>query len=471
MNDFLNEGKLTFDSPKYDKMQLFLNHILTIVKNNPNLVLSSDVVYSQMKICSLKKTDFADRGIAKTNKHLFQTWIDRFKNIQNISVFNSESWKYWCQFVNERPSEEYIKLYIPIDSVGLEKGVNDIFEFIAKNNICHCSKVARDLRNDNVIVRLVKGDEESLRKILDYINNNEYIQNHLNETNPFIPCINGIGVMNETGISYNDEMAQLISRFINERKNNQSIDIKDFLDFADKNIYRKEVYEAFKNASKNEKQYFDANADIKGIVKRKEEFNKHEKQSLLNDAIKYTYLKYGKNQIITALTEIIENGNYGYVTDANRGLRGLLKNNVSKNEVKQMIEDTLKQFNKKQYTSLEEMISDYCGYYLNDTLVRKLDNMCQVTLNNYDVNFLIGAIKQFLISGKSVGFSRYRKNSEDKHNYREDCKYFDSKTMTQTIKRSLILKGINLQDYQNTDITSLYANILNNSDYKKHYNL
>ena len=44
---------------------------------------------------------------------------------------------------------------------------------MAKHNMSHQSKVGRELRNDNVVIRLHKGDERSLRLLIDYINSNK----------------------------------------------------------------------------------------------------------------------------------------------------------------------------------------------------------------------------------------------------------------------------------------------------------
>ena len=180
MNDFLNEGKLKYDAPRYDEMYVFFNHILTIAKSNPGIYIDESIVYSELEKFTLPGKDFESPGKAKKVEHLFSKWIERFEGTKNISVFNAYNWPYWCQFTNKSQRDEYIKLYVPIDGEGLEECVNLIFDFVAKHDMHHQSKVGKFLRNDNVVIRLDKGDEKSLRMLIDFITHNEKIQRHLN---------------------------------------------------------------------------------------------------------------------------------------------------------------------------------------------------------------------------------------------------------------------------------------------------
>lgn len=484
MNNNLNHGKLKYDGPRYNEMYVFLNHILAIVKSNPKLYLSDKIVYNELKKFTLPRKDLNQYGQPKSSEHLFREWINDFKSIKNISVYNSENWKYWCQFVNQSYGNNYIKIYVPLDGDGLYECVEDIFKFMAKHNMSHQSKVAKELRNDNVVIRLDKGDEKSLRLLLDYINTNPKIQSHLNKTNPFLPSIDGIGVMNETGISYNDELCKTIARYININKNLESINVEDFIEYMNRYTYKKEVYEAFNHATSNEIQYFDANEQIEGYVsiKAREEqknienpkFKKETKQltdlqkhSLLNDTIKATYEKYGLIQAVTALSHAINREYYNYFTNGYAKYREQLKQNVSGQEIKTYIEKTLSQVSTKIYENVYEMARDYCEIFFKEDSVAKLDEMCQVTLDNYDMSFLKGAIHNFIFYGKTNGFSRFKKNTKDEKNYRENCKHFDSKTMLSTMRRSMQMKGINTNVIRDDELISCYVNALNNSNYQK----
>lgn len=465
MNDFLNEGKLQYDAPRYDEMSVFLNHILTIAKSNPNYPLTNDIVYSELEKFTLPGKDFQSPGRPKKVEHLFSTWINRFKNVPNVSVFNAENWKYWCQFVNKSYANEFIKVYVPLDGEGLEDGVNDIFDFLAKHDIHHQSKVGKFLRNDNVVIRLDKGDEKSLRMLIDYINSNPRIKKHMNKTNPFLPSINGIGVMNETGISYNSELCDIIVSYVNQKKTQGKIDVNDFITFAKENMYKKELHSAFTKATSSQPQYFDAKENIYGYVE-KGGLTNIQKQTLLNDTIRATYEKYGIHQAVTALMKVITANDYSYFTNGQVGYRDFLRKNVKKDEINNMIKNGVQGIYRKIFPNLKNMIESYCRYYFEDGMVAKLDEMCEVTLENHGPEFLQGSINRYCRTGLWDSFSRFKKGDASGRNYRNNCRYIPAESMLATVRKSLKAKGIDASYISNENLATMYAQALADSAYQ-----
>ena len=461
MNDFLNEGKLRYDTPRYDEMYVFLNHILTIAKSN-NMDVSDRLVYGELEKFTLPRKDLDLIGRPKKVEHLFAKWINRFREKGNISVYNTENWPYWCQFVNKGYANEFIKLYVPINEEGLEECVNLIFDFMAQHDMSHQSKVGKFLRNDNVVIRLNKGDEKSLRMLLDFINNNPKIQQHLNKTNPFLPNINGIGVMNETGITYNGELCELISRYVNERRNQSKLDVQDFIKYVKENTYKQEIYSAFDHATNIEPGYFDANENIYGPVRRG--LSNIQKQTLLNDTLIATYQKYGMDQVHTALMKAIRNNDYGYFT--NEGYRNMLRKNVSRNEIEQMISSNVHTIFGREYTNLRDMIYAYCSYLLEDQMVFRLDEMCEVTLENRGIDFLKRAIEGYCSSGNPRNFSRFKQGDTTGRNYRENCRYIPQHSMITAVRKSLKSKGIDASYIPNDRLAQMYVQALQESRYE-----
>lgn len=472
MNNALNDKKLKYDAPRNSEMYVFLNHMLAIAKSNPNMYFSHDIVYNELKKFTLPQSDLDRYKQPKSVEHLFTRWINDFKNVKNISVYNAENWKYWCQFTNNGYSDEYIKIYVPIDGEGIYDCVEDIFNFMAKHDMSHQSKVGRFLRNDNVVIRLHKGDEKSLRLLIEYIKTNPRIQYHLNKTNPFLPSIDGIGVMNETGISYNDKLCKAITDFINKNKYKNKVTVDEFLKYMKENIYKREVYLAFKHATDENPQYFDVNEKIDGFISENEKNNQSmltdlQKHTLLNDTIKATYEKYGLYQVKTALYNAITKGNYNNFTNGNKKYRQQLTINVTPEEIKEFMLETMKTITNNEYFDISELVNDYCSFYLKDLLIYKLDDMCQVTLDNYGTQALAGALNKYIYFKQTNGFSRFRKDGIDKINYREYCKYFEPKTMLRTLRESLHMKGIDTSIIKNEQLIGYYSNVLSNSDYKK----
>ena len=95
MNDELNNG-FKYDKSRLNEMQRFLNHIHTIARSNPNLDITSSIVYNELKNWNLKSSDRDEYRRPRKVDDLFPVWINGFKGTENIGVFVSENFKYWC---------------------------------------------------------------------------------------------------------------------------------------------------------------------------------------------------------------------------------------------------------------------------------------------------------------------------------------------------------------------------------------
>ena len=111
------------------------------------------------------------------------------------------------------------------------------------------------------------------------------------------------------------------------------------------------------------------------------------------------------------------------------------------------------------------MVDDYCKYSLSDSLVTKLDEMCDVTLENHDLNFLTRSINGYCMNGKTTYFSRYKQNDQSGKNYRENCKYILPNNILMVIRKSLRLKGIDTSYISNDELASLYSKSLLETKY------
>ena len=163
----------------------------------------------------------------------------------------------------------------------------------------------------------------------------------------------------------------------------------------------------------------------------------------------------------------INRGYYQYFTNGNSNYRELLKANVSQKEIKDLMLKTMSTMTNKNYNNTSELVSDYCEFFFRDELISKLDDMSQVTLENYDQQALTTALNKYIYYYQINGFSRYRKDTRDKTNYRNYTRYFDQRSMLSTIRRSLQMKGIDTSLIQDEQLTSYYSTILSNSDYEK----
>ena len=206
---------------KIEKIESFLKLITEISKNG--ILIDSNLVYANL--ISLE----SDR---ENINHYFNIWQKHFEKIKNISVFVAPNWQEFCQFKsygNSVVPRQKIKVYIPLDVEHIYYGVNQIFEFVAKNNISHLSKVSNSTRFDDVVLRL--DDVGSVEKIREFVSKNPYIKEGLVPQNPFSFQDDFISITWDGNLSYNMVVSEWISDYINELKRCSRLDEASYIDF------------------------------------------------------------------------------------------------------------------------------------------------------------------------------------------------------------------------------------------------
>jgi hypothetical protein len=410
------------------------------------------------------------------NGNFFQYWIQRFQRKNNINVFVDENWKYFCQFVNNLGSRDgYIKLYIPIDYEHLYDGANILFDFLERNNIPHQSKIGKKVRADNVIIRLAYDDFENAKKIIDFINKNPYLKSGLNKTNPFIPTMNGIGFMQEHGNSYNSDLASYIENYINQarsrgQKNVSAEEFKAFLENCQRNnicYSEDEDITSFDDSILNVINIaYNGGRKELNIVSQQNRSNNQQtlttdqKRGLLVSALRSTYQKYNMEQVKHALIRIIKDNDYHFITNGGiRGLRDKLVANVSQSEVLEYVKAISMANSDVRFLNVEDMIDVFCDRMFENEYPFVLDDICKVTLENYNEEQVAKALKSFIDEGRTDCFSRYR-NGYTGVNYRSKLSMFNKQSIISTLSSSLRNKGINPYGMSVDEMCNYYAHML-----------
>jgi len=234
---------------RVQKMDEFLKYWRDICLQNPNQQITAGHVYNTLINQGISKKDSKKNEKIDLKNYefkLFEYWVKRFSNVSNINVFVSENWKYFCQFTNDPdfyPKEfekehESIKIYIPLSSAYLKEGADQIFDYLAQNNIHHHSKIGREYRFDNIVVRLQ--NPEDAKRLADFVSNNKFIQDGLCAPNPFAFQYNGVAYACDDMLSYNSTMAAMIASYIDEKKKNdelETVGIRDYYDYI-KNTHK-----------------------------------------------------------------------------------------------------------------------------------------------------------------------------------------------------------------------------------------
>lgn len=212
----------------------FLKYLSKIYLQNPEVNINYKTIYYQLSTIGINNN-------IKVNS-LFSRWINRFKDNPNIKVFVSENWKYFCQFKNNEYSKSVtlnspIKMYIPLKPDNIDKCISMIFDFISKNRMYNNSKVATDIRNDNLVVRVY--NKEDAKKISDFINTNSFIIQNMNKPNPFLYEENHIGYAIDGFLSFNSVLSTYIANYLKICKNSNKLDQVNINDFI---FYLKKIY-------------------------------------------------------------------------------------------------------------------------------------------------------------------------------------------------------------------------------------
>lgn len=172
---------------------------------------------------------------------IFNFIQEKHKFNEKMKVFVAPYWKYFCQFKSQKSNQIHlmnpIKLYIPLKRKNIEYSVQKIFAYINENNIEHASKLASDVRVDDLVIRVSK--KEDAEKIINFINNDEELKQNMYDPNPF--CINDgkVGLAMDRSLSYNDVLAKYIFYYIKESTNNKTIVSYEGLKyFIDRNLFQ-----------------------------------------------------------------------------------------------------------------------------------------------------------------------------------------------------------------------------------------
>ena len=235
----------------YKQIEELLNTIKAAYLNGVNI--DSEMVYG-----NLIKMGITIHNSSRIDDN-FQKWVNNFQYMTNIRVFVSDESSYFCHFSNDNSIvpdiSKIIKMYIAIDDNHIYEAANRIFGFMAQNNIKHSSKIASEVRFDDIVIRVM--NKNDAQKIQEFITSDSYIMSGMMKSNPFAFKCGPIAYGWDANISYNMIVASYVADYINKMaKSNQLNDVsyKSFVEYLVM-IYNKVFVER-----KNIKQYI---ADMK----------------------------------------------------------------------------------------------------------------------------------------------------------------------------------------------------------------
>ena len=384
----------------------FLVHIANIAKTTYDVELNATVVYGELLKFGLDKEE-CFQNIEKS----LNTILEGNKFKKNLRIFVADNWKYYAQFINKnkRVSSRGIKIYLPLKQENFVNNVNEIIDYIDKNDLCVEGKIASHLRADSIV--LTFEDLETINKMASFIGNNKKLKDSLAESNPFLMTDNLVGYSIESKIIYNLEVSWYIADFVNEHYMKRTLDLVNADNFYNYLVkkYREtfvtgENLISFKhtrnlkissvssfiaymeaaeqiviscNPNKNLNDFvayfykvnnteYKLNAYNYMVKLIKKQFNstnnlepymnQEKKEFIVNEAIIEGTKKYGINFTVQAINDYILNNSPRRFTRTS-GIREALIQNISAAELAEMIKEGNKgHFNIKEY--VENILSD-----------------------------------------------------------------------------------------------------------------
>ena len=417
-------------------MNDFLTRIKNILRDNPHLLNSNfrDFLYTELISFNLGKGE-----PFKNMEDLFDDWIYRNKNKENLQTFVREDFPYFCQFANRNAiniAGEAIKLYIPLDERHLYEGANRLFDFIAREDIHHNSKIGKKIRNDNVVVR-VSNMEEAI-KVIEFVKNDPYIQDGLMNTNPFTINVSGVGIAKDGYRSYNSELCNHLGKFINilvSKGRIEDLNISTFheyldtvRDFGDKDLQL--ITKIQSEVTSGRKLSLD---DFRNIIEGKDIEQSIDKEEIFKKVVKITFDKHGMNHTINAIARFRYNGSDVGFTRDNGARYELTINKITIDDVNKFLND----FNTKEGNVIEDYINNIVGK--KNSLFNIIENAYKETLYKHGDRQAGVALENYIFYGET----KYITNN----NYARD----NIKKLKHSEVIDILKDGLNINNYISND--------------------
>ena len=155
-----------------EERELFLEYIKKIYLQNPDFDVTFDTIYGELRAFNVQngvQTRIDRDNLIGIQARLSNNFAKKIKCFSNGYFFAVEN---RGQYVDDKTfydkMNNSIKLYVSCDIKNLYNVSKSLFDYIIKENIITQSKVAKEMRNDVLVVR-VSTPEEAI-KIKNYVN-------------------------------------------------------------------------------------------------------------------------------------------------------------------------------------------------------------------------------------------------------------------------------------------------------------
>ena len=219
---------------RIEEIDNFLKCFAEIVRDNPKYNFDPDFWYAQLS------------GYGYTNEesstYIRDQWdelIEHFKvdpnkpDNYNLNVYNDARQTRFLQIRNARldsKSSDFYKMYISFDKEHIIPATKLIFDFVRNNGMRSASKLSERLRSDSIVLRIE--NEDDVVKLLNFINNNDYLVRNARVANPFIFRMGKVGLAYDANLSYNETVSEVLYNYFYIKRLTNSLDSVSYEDFA-----------------------------------------------------------------------------------------------------------------------------------------------------------------------------------------------------------------------------------------------
>lgn len=197
---------------KRSEQELFLNYIRDIYLAYPSLEITEDTIYNELSHF------YEENGIRKrigNNGLLLNVQQSLTKKFG--SKFSSGGYFWFYENRKNFGDTDYynklydaIKLYISVDAENLYDVTRKVIEYMQKENVLTQTKVAKNMRNDVLVVRVANGEEA--KKVIDFVNGLGYKSSI--KPNPFVFSSGKVSITKDGSLSYNGTVCNMITNYL-----------------------------------------------------------------------------------------------------------------------------------------------------------------------------------------------------------------------------------------------------------------
>ena len=223
-----------------EKRRVFLEYLKKLYEQNPSFEFTFDTIYNELRLFNGNEKERIredsllnvqcqlSRRFSGTKGHLFSNGY--FLVFENRGNNDMGDFSFYYLASNS------IKLYIACDITNIYNMASSLFDFILKEGIISQSKIAKEARNDALVVRV--DSPESAKKVANYVNSLGYSSKI--SPNPFILEDGNVSMTWDGSLSYNKMLSLFLKYYFDmKRKENalDSVSEKDLAKFIKRELF------------------------------------------------------------------------------------------------------------------------------------------------------------------------------------------------------------------------------------------